>query len=83
MTARARLRAIADRVQGFGVEAGKDAAALRAIADRIDHEMRWAQDIERASQEDPRTKHQAIIVQGCLSRLDADLTTGPTGREGR
>ncbi len=47
------------------------AAALRALADRMDHEVRWAEDIERTSQNDPRTRHAAIIVQGVLARLDA------------
>lgn len=78
MTARALLRDVADIVTTTGH--AEEAAALRALADRIDHEMRWAQDIERASQDDPRTKHQSIIVQGALSRLDADLDTTPTGR---
>jgi hypothetical protein len=49
------------------------AAALRTLARRIDHEEQWAKDIEQASASNPHIRHAANIVQGVLCRLDADL----------
>ena len=58
------------------------AAALRELASRMDHEERWAKDIEASPLRDPHTKHAAIIVQGVLARLDADLGSPTPTKEG-
>jgi len=52
--------------------AAEFAAALRTLATRMDHEERWARDIEAASQPGD-IKRAAIIVQGVLARLDAQV----------
>jgi hypothetical protein len=73
MSTRARLRAIADRIQGFGVEAGKDATSLRALADRIDAEYETANDPIMG------TDHGRLTRIALLNRLDAPVTPGEPG----
>ena len=63
-TMRETLRAIAQRVQGFGVEAGRDAAALRTLATRLEAELADTQG---------DASSLAWHVQRVLLRLDAPV----------
>ena len=77
MTARERLRAVAARLEAqalqppyLGGELQDEAAALRALADRIDAEYETANDPIMG------TDHGRLTRIALLNRLDAPVTPG-------